>query len=85
MIECITIADIATYGSTPQRLEGLSLFNYFFGSNATGKTTIGRIIFDEDRFPTCVLRWGGMGTSMFLCFAYSRAYDIFSICQEKQE
>jgi len=59
MIESITIADVATYGSTPQRLDGLSLFNYLFGSNATGKTTISRIIADEDRFPTCALAWKG--------------------------
>ncbi len=59
MIESITITNIATYGSTPQHLNGLSQFNYLFGSNATGKTTISRIIADEDRFPTCTLAWKG--------------------------
>lgn len=63
MIETITIADIATYGSTPQVLKGLSQFNYVFGSNATGKTTISRVIAAEARFPTCSLAWTG-GTRM---------------------
>jgi wobble nucleotide-excising tRNase len=59
MIESITIAEVATYASTPETLSGLSLFNYLFGSNATGKTTISRIIADEASFPTCNVTWKG--------------------------
>jgi wobble nucleotide-excising tRNase len=57
MIESITIADVATYDSTPQLLDGLSQFTFVFGSNATGKTTISRVIADEDSFPTCKMTW----------------------------
>lgn len=57
MIESITIADVATYGNTPQVFEGLSQFTFVFGSNATGKTTISRVIADEDSFPTCKVAW----------------------------
>lgn len=57
MIESITIADVATYGSTPQLLDGLSQFTFVFGSNATGKTTISRVIADEDSFPMCKVTW----------------------------
>ena len=53
MIEDITIATVATFGTPPERLNGLSQFNYVFGSNGTGKTTISRIIADEAKFPTC--------------------------------
>ncbi len=63
MIESITIASVATYGSTPETLSGLSQFNYLFGSNATGKTTISRIIADEANFPTCNVTWKG-GTKL---------------------
>lgn len=63
MIESIRIADIATYGSTPETLGGLSKFNFLFGSNATGKTTITRVIADEGRFPTCAVAWKG-GTQL---------------------
>jgi len=28
---------------------------------------------------------GTMGTSMILCFTWSKAYDISPICQEKRE
>lgn len=47
MIESISIQNEACYGSTPQVLSGLSQFNFIFGSNATGKTTISRIIANE--------------------------------------
>lgn len=57
MIESITIADVATYGSTPETFDGLSQFNFVFGSNATGKTTLTRVIADEDSFPTCKVTW----------------------------
>jgi wobble nucleotide-excising tRNase len=57
MIESITIASVATYASIPLTLSGLSQFNYLFGSNATGKTTVSRIIADEARFPTCSVTW----------------------------
>ncbi len=63
MIESITIESIATYASTPVRLSGLSQFNYLFGSNATGKTTVSRIIADEASFPTCSVTWKG-GTKL---------------------
>lgn len=57
MIESMTIQDIATYGSTPTTIDGLSKFNFFFGSNGTGKTTISRVIADETNYPTCSVNW----------------------------
>ena len=63
MIESITIANVATFASTPLTLSWLSQFNYLFGSNATGKTTVSRIIADEASFPTCSVTWKG-GTKL---------------------
>ena len=63
MIESITIADIATFGSTPEALIGLSKFNFVFGSNGTGKTTVSRVIAEESSFPTCKVAWKG-GTKL---------------------
>jgi wobble nucleotide-excising tRNase len=63
MIESIQIAGIATYGSTPEILSGLSKFNFIFGSNGAGKTTITRVIADEGNFPTCSVIWKG-GTKL---------------------
>jgi wobble nucleotide-excising tRNase len=63
MIESITIADVATYGSNPEILNELSRFNFIFGSNGTGKTTISRVIADEGRFQTCKVIWKG-GTKL---------------------
>ena len=58
MIESISISSIATYATTPpEKLDGLSQFNFFFGSNGSGKTTIGRVIADEMKFPSCKITW----------------------------
>lgn len=63
MIESITIANVATYAATPEALNGLSQFNFLFGSNGTGKTTVSRVIADEANFPTCKVNWKG-GTKL---------------------
>lgn len=57
MIESIKITQVATYGHEPQEMANLSQFNFLFGSNGTGKTTISRIIVDEAAFPACQITW----------------------------
>jgi wobble nucleotide-excising tRNase len=63
MIESISIADTASFGSSVQTLNRLSTFNFIFGANGTGKTTISRVIADESAFPTCRVGWKS-GTKM---------------------
>ena len=63
MIEAISIAQVATYSDMPEVLNALSQFNFLFGSNGTGKTTISRVIADETAFPTCRVTWKG-GTKL---------------------
>ncbi len=57
MIESVTIAKTATFGSPSEVLTGLSQFNYLFGSNGTGKTTISRVIADQVPYPDCSVSW----------------------------
>lgn len=59
MIESIAISGVATFGTTPAQVDGLSLFNFFFGSNGTGKTTVSRVIAEEANFPACSVTWKG--------------------------
>lgn len=57
MIDSIAIAGVASFSSDSQILGGLSQFNYCYGSNGTGKTTVSRVIADEQRFPGCTVVW----------------------------
>ncbi len=59
MIESILIADTATYSSIPENLRDLATFNFIFGGNATGKTTLSRVIANENNFPSCAVSWKG--------------------------
>ena len=57
MIESISITNTSSFGNVPEILGGLSQFNFLFGSNGTGKTTISRIIAEEALFPACNMAW----------------------------
>ncbi len=57
MIESLAIADVGTFGPVPERIDGLSDFNYFFGANGTGKTTISRVIANEVQYANCSVTW----------------------------
>jgi wobble nucleotide-excising tRNase len=63
MIESITISGVATFGTMPEQLNALSQFNFLFGSNGTGKTTVSRIIADEPKYPSCKVTWSA-GTKL---------------------
>jgi wobble nucleotide-excising tRNase len=57
MIESVTLAKVASYGPQPQTLSPLAKINYIFGANASGKTTIGRVIADPAKHPNCAVSW----------------------------
>lgn len=57
MIQSVTIANTPPFGSSPEELTGLSQFNYIFGANGTGKTTISCIIADPSSYPGCSVTW----------------------------
>jgi len=82
MIESIQIADIATYGKTPEALSGLSKLNFLFGPNGSGKTTLTRVIANESNYPTCKVIWKG-GTKL-QPIVYNRDFveTNFNSCRE---
>ena len=57
MIEKICIKNTATYGPFPGELADLAEINFIYGSNGTGKTTISRVIADEQPYPDCEITW----------------------------
>ena len=52
MIKSIRIAGIATYTGPPEVLSDLSIFNFIYGSNGSGKMTITRVIAVEQQVKT---------------------------------
>lgn len=59
MIEKISIAKVATFGEVPEVMSDFSQFNYFYGPNASGKTSLSRLIANPTapQFSACDLRW----------------------------
>ena len=59
MIESIHVAKTATYGDARQSLTGLKTFNYIYGSNGSGKTTISRIVANpgDPAHASCNIAW----------------------------
>lgn len=57
MIESLSISKTATYGATPQVLDRLGRFNFIFGTNGAGKTTITRVIASPGEHPNCAIAW----------------------------
>lgn len=57
MISKIDINNSSTFTDGTQFLDGLKKFNYIFGSNGSGKTTISRIIDNLENFSSCNITW----------------------------
>jgi wobble nucleotide-excising tRNase len=57
MIKSLTINGQVAFGNSPTILSDLLKINFVFGANATGKTTISRIIANESQYPTCIVEW----------------------------
>jgi len=82
VIESIHIKDIATYDNPPEVLENLSKFNFLYGSNGSGKTTISRLIADEAIHPSCNVTWKG-GTKL-QAMVYNRDFVTKSFSQSDE-
>jgi wobble nucleotide-excising tRNase len=61
MIESIHVGNTATYGGNQQSLSGLKTFNYIYGSNGSGKTTISRVLAEPGApaHASCRVTWKG--------------------------
>lgn len=72
MIEHLVIDNVASYDGPPQLLKDLSTFNYLYGANGAGKTTISKIISNPDKYPTCQIKW--KDNSKLISYVYNRDF-----------
>ena len=74
MIESIHVAKTATYGDARQSLTDLRTFNYIFGSNGSGKTTISRVVANPDdaAHASCNIAW--KAGAPLAAFVYNRDF-----------
>ncbi|MHC8440972.1 MAG: AAA family ATPase [Candidatus Eutrophobiaceae bacterium] len=67
MIESIKIAAKATYDEHGSEMNGLKKVNFIYGSNGTGKTTIARVIRNQDNYyPECTVQYKGDALEPFV-------------------
>lgn len=59
MIKNIRIKSEASFGNEGETINDLAQINFFYGSNGSGKTTISRVIDNEDKYPECSIVWSG--------------------------
>ncbi len=57
MITKIDICKAASFLDNIISIDELKQFNYFFGANGTGKTTISNVIGDNTSYPNCQMYW----------------------------
>lgn len=57
MIKSIIVRNIASFADDPQELSSLSKFNFIYGSNGTGKTSIGKVLSAPSQYPDCSVSW----------------------------
>lgn len=50
---------MASFGVDEQVINGLSKNNFFYGANGSGKTTISRVLANEEVYPQCEIIWQG--------------------------
>lgn len=76
MIDSISLASTATYGDARQSMVGLKTFNYLFGSNGSGKTTISRILAKpgDPEYDHCDVVWKGSASLETL--VYNRDFVV---------
>jgi wobble nucleotide-excising tRNase len=57
MLQQVTISNIATFPAQPTVIDSLKEIVFIYGSNGTGKSTIGRVLKNPDHYPNCELKF----------------------------
>lgn len=81
MIEELTIRNAGSYTGPEQKMYGLSTFNYLYGANGAGKTTISKIINEPDKYPDCLIQW--KNGNKLISYVYNKDFVDNNFSQDK--
>lgn len=81
MIEELTIRNAGSYTGPEQKLFGLSTFNYLYGANGAGKTTISKVINEPDNYPDCFIQW--KNGNKLINYVYNKDFVDNNFSQDK--
>ncbi len=81
MIDELTIRNAGSYTGPEQKLHGLSTFNYFYGANGAGKTTISKIINEPSNYPDCLIQW--RNSNKLKSYVYNKDFVDSNFSQDK--
>jgi wobble nucleotide-excising tRNase len=73
MIESMRLVNAPCFDQTGVNLGPLSQFNFIFGGNGSGKTTVSRALADSSRFGGTSISWSGAGQTQSIR-VYNRDY-----------
>ena len=82
MIEKITVKNFKSFGGQGQDISGLEKINFFYGANGSGKTTVSRIIDDQDSCTDCSISWES--NNKLKTFVYNRDFITQNFSPDKE-
>lgn len=82
MIKAIIVKNEASFDERGQNILDLKKINFFYGANGSGKTTVSRIINNQDVYTDCSISWAS--NNRLKAFVYNQDFIIRNFSPDKE-